>query len=381
MVTFVMTKIYIDVNGAGEYGLYISLHVYLLLIGALAGSGFGIYGLKEFSVVGSFDYGIFKTLCLLVALSVLLFSPALYLLKLLLDIEVLTAILCMGQYAFSSFLVEVLRYQLGGNSYLIIKDVARSVFVCLFLIIFPGISYETLILLSSSLQLCIVLLIMLFVLSKVKKTERTTKTNDIVSIIKQGMTISIANGFQTVKSWADLYAATLLLQPGGVALYSICQKLGQLVKLPLVALNADIAKRVAKTVVNNEYPQALKVRVNITRIMGVLFSVIAMMSLPAYLKFYNHDVSEEVLIFASIIIAANLVNILSGPVGLFAQLSNIRERYLIANVLAVLLSLSASFMLVPYGGVLALSVITFVVAILWNAFIYVSIYKKYGIKI
>lgn len=381
LVTFVMTKIYIDTNGAEEYGSYISLHVYLLLIGAVAGSGFGIYGLKEFVRVDSFDHSIFKVLFALVIFSILALSPIIYAIKIWLEIKISYALICMGQYAISSFLVEILRYQLGGNSYLIIKDIARSAFVCFLLLLYPGMNYDALILLSASLHLCTVLMLTLYVLRVVRVSSVRPKKINIISTFRQCMTVSVANGFQTVKAWVDLYAATLLLQPSGVAIYSVCQKLGQLVKLPLVALNADIAKGVARAVVNNDYPSGLKLRVNITRVLGVLFSVLAVLGLPVFLKFYEFEVNEGTLIFSSIIIAANLINVLSGPVGLFAQMSNIRGHYLLANILAVLVSLSAAYIFVPIGGVIALSMIAFVVAIFWNAFIYMSIYKKYRIKV
>lgn len=381
LVTFVMTKIYIDTNGASDYGRYISLHIYLLLIGAVAGSGMGIFGLKEFVAADKFDSSLFRILFFLVLFNIILLSPVIFLASIFISFNFLSALLCVGSYAVSAFLVEILRYQLGGNSYMVIKDVVRGGLVCALLLSFSGINYREIVQISALLHVFVVLVITLKILRQQNLNEMDREKREIRAIYANCLTISIANGFQTIKAWSDLYAATLFLPSGDIAIYAVCQKLGQFVKLPLVALNADIAKGIAKSASTKTYPPTLKKRINITRLLGVFSSLACLIVLPVYLRFYGFDASATVMFFAGIIIAANFVDVLFGPVGLFAQMSTLKMQYLLANIVVVFMSFSAAFLLVPWGGVLALAIISLFAAILWNSYISKMIYKSYRIRI
>lgn len=381
LLTFIFIKIYVLKLGTNNFGEYTLLHGYLLLLSTAVGSGFGVLALKINSLKKGFEMQSIATLVMSVAINILICLVVFFPINILYNIVPNEIIYSFITYSFSAFFFELIRSKSNGNIYILFKDMARSISMILAIYLFPNSSNVYLVSISSLFVLLLVLVYFLFLLYKFG-TENGNSGNKFSfwSQYKSGLSVSLSSSAQILKVWIEVFLVGAFFNKSIVGLVSILQKLGQFIKLPLVALNADIAKSFVICISENNLSNALKAKIRISKYIGYLFSVLAVIILPIYLYFYEYELNFYNISLGLILIASNVVNIHFGPVGLFAQLSNLRDYYLRVTILIVFLSVILSLILINLLGIYSVILANLATALVWNSLIYRKIYSKFKFK-
>lgn len=373
-----MTKIFISEVGANEYGKFIITHGYLLLGSTILGNGYGLLSLKSSSLISEFDRNSFIKSLLSVSVNLLLFVLIILIANVhyLLDGELIFSIIF---YTYSTYLLELIRSKCTGNTYIFLKDMIRNLVIILVVVSFNVSDSMYLITISSLCIFCTTLIYFLFLLYKLGLKE--SNNTQFISFYIKGGVISLTSGLQFIKSWVEIFMAGFFLNNSLVGLYSILQKLGQLVKLPLVTLNADIAKKITGVIANRQVTEKLKNDLKINKILGLLFGIGAFLFLPFYVSFYDYSITFSNIFLGTILIITNVVNVYFGPIGLFAQLSELRNYYFIITFLVIMLSIIIVTLFVSNLGIIILGMSCFIVGIIWNYSIHTIISKNYKIRL
>jgi len=369
LITFLLAKIYISQVDAASYGRYILFHGYLLTIGTLLGMGQGMLALKSLSGESVIDLGEVVKYGGNVCLNLLIFSlvilPIRYFYQ---SSEWLTdsSVLSVYLYAVALFNFELMRVWFNGNVYIFFKDIARSLAVIAVIFQYSELSADTVVLVSSVVMFAGSSLFIFFAVWNKSKTWSRFTLSDFLKVTASGWSVSIGSGMQVFKGWLEIFVAGFLLPDAQVALYSILHKLGKLVNLPLVALNADIAKGIALMSKTGAMPENLIKQVKFAKWFAALFAVFAFILSPFYIIFYSFEANWINLLCCSILLVSNFSNVLYGPVGLFAQLSSMRSYFVMVSGISICITAVAAFLSVGAYGLIVLSFISLLSGLFWN---------------
>ncbi|MCF8461738.1 MAG: hypothetical protein K9G46_13525 [Flavobacteriales bacterium] len=369
LITFLLAKVYISQVDAASYGHYILLHGYLLTIGTLLGMGQGMLALKSLAGESVIDVGKLAIHGANVCFNLLVFSlliiPFRFLFQWsdwLTDSNLLSVIL----YAVALFNFELMRVWFSGNVYIFFKDIIRSVAIILLVFQYPALGADTTILVSGFVIVTGSSIFILLAMRKKPMTFSRFTVHDFFNVTTRGWSVSLGSGMQVFKGWLEIFVAGFLLSEAHVALYSILQKLGKLVNLPLVALNADVAKGIALMSKTGSMPENLTKQVKIAKWFAALFAFGAFIMSPLYVKFYSFEANWINLLTCSILLVSNFSNVLYGPVGLFAQLSSMRRYFVFVSGISICFTFAAAFLSVGSYGMMVLSIISLLSGLLWN---------------
>ncbi|WP_308990372.1 hypothetical protein QLS71_002670 [Mariniflexile litorale] len=352
----------------------------MIVISALIGSGHGVIALKESAVKKGFDYKILIKLLISVFINLGFISLLLLITNMYFSFLNTHLMYGLVSYSLSAFLIEVIRSKTSGNMYIFLKDVTRSVSLLLLVFFIPSRSNVYLINLSSAIVLCCIIIYLIILLFKYG-IEKNDINFSIKDLYFKGWSIALGISSQFLKIRLDIFLAGIFFNKTIVGMYDVLMKLGQLINLPGVALNADIAKQFASSIRLNQYSENLRKRIKTTKFLGYVFSVVCILLIPFYLKFYDYDINFQNVSLAIIILLANTVSCYFGPIGLFAQLSTLKNYFLKIITLFILISALLSYLLVPYMGLFSLAISNFITAIIWNYFIHKKIQKTYHFSI
>ena len=357
LLNFATSKYFIDKLGAASFGNYALAFGILAISSTFIGVGPGLQKLKDNKTqenkTGEGVYVLINlSIVLLIAFVVQLFYNINWI--------YFVIIAVMG---FNYFLVELIRIDGSGNEYIFFKDIVRSIFVNITL--FIGVNQTELILLSTSLG---VLTFLLF---------RNLYTRNVVSNLftlmqfskekyRDSSVNSVTNGITILKSRNEIFLAGIFLGPAAIGLYSVLQNLSKLINLPLVALNADIGKKIVKSIQNNALENGLDKQIKITKYLSLIISIVCALGLPLYLNFYSFKVTPTNYMVSLILNLAFLINPLFGPVGLIAQLSGLKKTYLKTTIITVVFSALMSVLFLEMFGIIALAVINLFSFLVWN---------------
>jgi O-antigen/teichoic acid export membrane protein len=269
-------------------------------------------------------------------------------------------------YSFSLFLFEVSRYWLNGNWYILFKDILRSAVVMVFLLS----KYEAEpveMLMTSGLITCLITLAVVLIRSYGSTPEHSGMSPKLFwSVYTKGLSLSLGSGLQVFKGWLEVFLAGAFLPLGQVALYSVVQKLGKLVNLPLVALNADIAKGLARLAEGHQLSDRHRQLIRLSKLTTFAFAMLALLCSPWFLKFYGYPAEPLFLILCVTVILCNVLNVFFGPVGLYFQLSDMRDYFVRSTAVSLVITLILAFTTVPWLGLNGLAIATLISGTLWN---------------
>ena len=380
LLTFVLTKFFISELGFQRYGDYVLINGYLIVVSALTGTGFGMFALKENASIKGFDHVLLLQLTLLVFINIIFFILLFLIINHHYNFCSQKLVYGIVSYSLSAFLIEIVRSKSNGNIYILFKDVSRSVLLLLFVFLIPSRDNVFLINLSSSIALLIIL-VYLAILFLRHGTDRLSKVFSLKDMYFGSWSIALVAFSQFLKIRLDIFLAGFFFNKSIVGMYDVLMKLGQLIKLPEVALNADIAKQFAVSIKSNRFSKELKNKIKITKFLGYAFGTICIMGASFYLKFYGYDNSFDNIVLAALFWLANTVKWYYGPLGLFVQLSSLKRYFLGVILMSIVLTGLLSYVTVPFIGMFALAATNIVITIIWNHLVHAKIQSTYNFRI
>ncbi len=380
ILTLILTKVFISVLGFERYGNYVLIHGYLIVLSAIIGSGYGVLFLKENTLTERFDYKIILKLLLAVFINITVVVVVIVLINTYFNLFSNELIYSVIFYSLNGFFVEFIRSKTNGNIYIFLKDVTRTLMLMILVIAIPNEKNIFLINVSSALALICIVIYLMFLFFKygfVKTQSAITFQNLYIN----GGLISMVLSSQFLKIRLDIFLVDLFFNKTLVGMYDVLMKLGQIINLPQVALNADLAKQFANSIKLNEYNSNLKKRIKITKYLGYLAAFCCVLILPIYLNFYGYETNMNNLLLALLVIIIPLISCYFGPVGLFAQLSTLKNYFLKAQILTIISSSIITYLLVQPLGIFAIALTNASLLFLTNYFIHKKIKNKYNFSV
>lgn len=380
-LTFATAKVVIELEGTGVYGEYVLLHGYTLFAATVIASGPGILFLRELASATEAK----KANALLYILPVMAVLGAGWLAR-----ESLThtgfsvplpVMFAATLYCFAILSNEGVRALRGGNYYIFFTDVTRVLAVVGTVVLAPGLRPST-ILLASALVMCFSSCLCLVWADRGRRIHLSVvRSSEIWRHARKGMELGGANGLQVFKGWMEIFFAGAFLGPSQVAFFSVCQKLAKVVNLPLVSMNADIARRLATSIDAGDVSASLRREINRSRVLGVAFALVAGAVSTVYLEFYGFSSDALNVSLLLGLVFGTTLNVLFGPIGLFAQLSGLGRTYLATTILALVLSMSFVVVALPVLGVTALVVSNVLNNLVWNASLWYAVRRQFGLSL
>ncbi|MCB0514329.1 MAG: hypothetical protein KDC60_07870 [Bacteroidetes bacterium] len=369
--SFLLAKVYIDKISTEEFGLFTLNYGYVVLFATFIGTGPGLLVIARIKAEKSSNPFLFFLINSIITI-VLWFVVRLFFQF---NIYLLYTIIITG---LCYYINETMRLNSSGNVYILQKDIIRTI-ACVVLIFLNIKSADDILFYSSIINFFSIIAYGIAFKKEMKVSFNSTyiSKNDYMD----SLSISISSGLQIVRGWIEVYLSGIFLSLKEVGLFSVLQKLAKLISLPINALNADIAKKVAVSIQEEKIDNKLKHQLLLMRITSIIFSLVCFISLGYFLKIYNYDSSILNIIVGGVLILTNLANALFGPVGLFTQLSKLHHFFLISTILSIIITAILSWIFLPLYGILALSIINLITMVLWNGSLYFKIMKATNIKL
>ncbi|MEZ5037178.1 MAG: hypothetical protein R2760_06785 [Chitinophagales bacterium] len=368
--SFLLAKVYIDKISKEEFGLFTLTYGYVVLFATIIGTGPGLLVIaKSKNKDKIIKPAIFVIINIFIGVFIWLFINLFYKI----EVSILLAI-CFTAICY--YMNETMRLNSSGNIYIFFKDIVRSV-LCILLIYIHVDNVNNILLYSSILNLASILFFVLLMKRDIYFSLDLRKIT--LKEYWASLSISLSSGLQIAKGWIEIFLSGMFLSLSDVGLFSILQRLAKLISLPLNALNADIGKSAVISIAQKKVSTKLKQQLKLTRLTSIVFTVICLVILGYFLKIYDYDRSFLNYFVGVVLILTNLANVIFGPVGLFTQLSNLRDAYLYSTIVSIVLTFIFSWIFLPLYGIFALSIINLITMIAWNWWLHYKIRKSTNI--
>lgn len=200
-----------------------------------------------------------------------------------------------------------------------------------------------------------------------KKTTFKASQNTWV-FVRESLPMMLSSSILVLMSWMDTFVMGIYENETEVGIYSIAVKITTLTLFSLQAINSILAPKIAKSYANNEttiYNKLIhfSTKVNFFITLAVVTIIIIFSSFLLGLFGEGFQSGVSVLLILCI---GQLINSLSGSVGVVMQMIGEQKMYQYLIVSALVINLILTFMLTPiYGGLGAASA-TVVSMIFWN---------------
>ena len=370
--SFLLAKVYIDKISTEEFGLFTLTYGYVVLFATIIGTGPGLLVIAESKNKDK----IIKP-AIFVILNIFISVFMWFLINLFYKIEV-SILLAICFTAICYYMNETMRLNSSGNIYIFFKDIVRSV-LCISLIYLHIDDVNNILLYSSILNLFSILI---FVFLMKRNIYFSLDLREIT--LKEywaSISISLSSGLQIVKGWIEIFLSGMFLSLSDVGLFSVLQRLAKIISLPLNALNADIGKSAVISIAEGKVSNKLKKQLMLTRVTAIIFSILCLILLGFFLRFYNYESNFLNYFVGAVLILTNLANVIFGPVGLFTQLSNLRDAFLYSTIISIIITFVLSWTFLSLYGIFALSIINLITMITWNWWLHYKIRKKTNITL
>lgn len=186
--------------------------------------------------------------------------------------------------------------------------------------------------------------------------------------VKESLPMMLSSSILVLMSWMDTFVMMIYENEAEVGIYSVAVKITTLTAFSLQAINSILAPKIAKSFANNETSNYNKLihfstKINFFITLVVVSFIILFNSFLLGLFGEGFQAGVTVLLILCI---GQLINSLSGSVGVVMQMIGEQKMYQYLIVSALIINLILTFILTPlYGGVGAATA-TVASMIFWN---------------
>ena len=167
-----------------------------------------------------------------------------------------------------------------------------------------------------------------------------------------------------------------------VAFYAIAVKLSIATSLALQSVNVIIAPKIAEVFKKNDRPQLKEILKNSTRLI-ISLSLPVLIILAVFASFFLGFFGEEYKVAKSallILLIGQFFNTLSGPVGVYMNMTGKQNKLQIILVFGFITNLILNWFLIPEYGMIGAASATAISIVLWKSIAVIYTYRKDKIK-
>ena len=226
--------------------------------------------------------------------------------------------------------------------------------------------------------LCVISVIHAIII--LKKPTIKTKENAWV-FVKESLPMMLSSSILVLMSWMDTFVMGIYENETEVGIYNVAVKITTLSVFSLQAINSILAPKIAKTFAENDQ-QAFKNLIKFTTKLNFFLTLILVAFITVFSSFllglFGEGFEAGVTV-VFILCFGQLVNSLSGSVGVIMQMvgkQNIYQNYILT---ALIINLILTLILTPIYGGIGAATATVVSLIYWNIASAVYLKRKMGI--
>ncbi len=377
LFTFLITNHY----GATVWGLMVLSLTLFLFVGIFGRLGVDINIVKHYSkeIDITYNSGLFysvllKTIIVSTVIAIILFLSKDFLSFHLFkkpNLEPYIAWVAMAIPFWSIVLIcgGLQRSKGSNNWYAFLDNPGRFLFSLLFLIIF--ISLENNPLNAIKAHFFGVVLLAIIAILKTRKTfkHHTFKTNeDSKKFLKDSFPIMISSSVLIILGGLDSIILGLYEHEESIAIYNVALKISLLTLLSSQAINSILAPKIAKFYYQKKITELKKIIKFSTQI-NFLISLVVIAVILIFNKFLLGLFGGEFIKGKTVLIilcAGQLINAMSGSVGVILQMIGKQKTHQNIILLALLINIVLNFTLVPVYGSTGAAIATAISLSSWN---------------
>ncbi|MGO1751608.1 MAG: flippase [Psychroflexus sp.] len=202
------------------------------------------------------------------------------------------------------------------------------------------------------------------------------------NFIKDSLPMMLSSSILILLGWMDTFIMGIYEDTESVGIYNISLKVATLTTFTLQAINSILAPKIAKSYAADE-EQNYKKLISFSTKLNFLITVAVMLIIVIFHDFLLGIFGEEFkagYIILFIFCAGQLVNSLSGSVGIIMQMIGKQKVYQNFVIIALFINLALTFILTPLYGGIGAAVSTVISMVFWNIGCAVYLKKKMNIR-
>ncbi|RSK41512.1 oligosaccharide flippase family protein [Mangrovimonas spongiae] len=223
--------------------------------------------------------------------------------------------------------------------------------------------------------LALAIVSMVLAIKQFKCLELSSKANSW-KFIKEAFPMMLSGVIIVFLGWADTFVLGIYETDDTIGVYNVALKIAALTSFSLQAINSILAPKIAKSYQEGDVKQLkemIKFATNTNFIITVIVVTLIFLTHSFLLGLFGPEfISGATLLF--LLCIGQLVNSLSGSVGLIMQMTGLQKVYQNIVLIALLINIILNFILTPKYGAIGAAIATIISMAFWN--IYSAIYLK-----
>lgn len=201
------------------------------------------------------------------------------------------------------------------------------------------------------------------------------------NFLKQSFPMMLSGVVLVFLGWADTFVLGIYESNDTIGIYNVALKIATLTSFSLQAINSILAPKLAKFFNDKNHVEFRKIITFATRI-NFFITLLVVLLLVIFHKFILGLYGEEFLAGSSILLilcVGQLINSLSGSVGLIMQMTGLQKVYQNIVLVALAINIVLNFILTPIYGAIGAAIATFVSMAFWNIYSAAHLKKNFNI--
>ncbi|MGM0636464.1 MAG: flippase [Bacteroidota bacterium] len=280
---------------------------------------------------------------------------------------------------FSGFLRAIGR----NNWYAFLNNSGRFFFTTILLVVFLWISNDPTDAMKAHFYAILALTFIGFLkcFSVLKVIRFSTNTNSW-QFMKEAFPMMLSSTILVLLGWMDTFILGIFETDEAVGIYHVSLKIATLTSFALEAINSVLAPKIAAAY-HEEKKSAYKQLIRFSTNLNFFITLFLVAGILIFNKDLLRIFEEEFVAGSTVLIVlclGQLVNSLSGSVGIIMQMTGHQEKFQKIVLIALLINLTLNLILTPIYGVLGAAIATIVSISFWNISGAVYLKRKVNIQ-
>lgn len=215
----------------------------------------------------------------------------------------------------------------------------------------------------------------LIAVKQFKVIKLSTSSNSWV-FLKNAFPMMLSGAIIVFLGWTDTFVLGIYESDDTIGIYNVALKIATLTSFSLQAINSILAPKIAKYYQDDnitELKQMVRFATNTNFIITLIIVTLIFITHSYLLGLFGEEfLTGTTLLF--LLCIGQLINSLSGSVGLIMQMTGLQKVYQNIVLIAFLINIVLNFMLTPKYGATGAAIATVISMAFWN--IYGAVYLK-----
>src|SRR5690606_871393 len=194
--------------------------------------------------------------------------------------------------------------------------------------------------------------------------------------LKEAYPMMLSGAIIVFLGWVDTFVLGIYETDETIGVYNVALKIATLTSFSLQAINSILAPKIAKYYKegkDREFRKIIKFATNINFLITLVIVVLIIVLHKTLLGMFGREFQSGSLVLL-ILCMGQLINSLSGSVGVIMQMTGLQKVYQNIVLMALLINVMLNFMLTPKYGATGAAIATVISMAFWN--IYGAAYLK-----